>query len=150
MSVTTPVRAFKPGDRVHVKPDALDVPAAVIGRTYVVRKVNPKNVQADAADGGRGINFPAYALVHGDAPSTATVTSVPIPEFFDTGQVVTLKRPMAGTPADLPYVVFKDDGRGRVNVARLGGDNGRYVRVPAGGLVKRDLAWLADALVAAL
>lgn len=151
------VTAYRPsvGDRVHVDPEGLGVPPGVVGRTFVVAKVNPKNVKCSATDGGRGINFPAYLLVPGDAPAAparAAVVGLPfVPrEFFTLGEVVTLKRPMAGTPADLPYVVMKDDGRGKVNVAPLGGDRDRYVRVPTAGLVKRDLTWLAEHLVASL
>lgn len=152
MSETTTAYRPKVGDRVHVDPEGMGVPGGVVGRTFVVTKVNPTNVKCEATDGGRGINFPAYLLVQGDAPAASAAVGVPFVqrEFFVIGEVVTLKRPMAGTPADLPYVVMKDDGRGKVNVAPLGGDRDRYVRVPHAGLVKRDLAWLAEHLIAGM
>lgn len=154
MTVTTAVRPFKPGDRVHVDPQYPGAPRSVLGRTFVVKKVNPKNVSCESTDGGRGINYPKDSLVLGDAERGTGAPGSPVigvpfvmPEFFGLGEIVTLKRPMPGTPADLPYVVIKDDGRDRVNVALVGNNDGRYVRAGRTGLVKRDREWLATRLL---
>ncbi len=134
---------FAVGDKVVIDPEF--APAALRGIVFEVTKVNPKNVHAKRADGvlGRGIDYPKYAL----QPFTGqVVTTVPIPTLFDIGEVVTLKNAWKAITVETPLVVLKDDGGDKVNVCRLGGEGGRYIRMHRGGLVKRDLRWLADAL----
>lgn len=150
---TTAVRPFAKGDKVIVNP--ADAPRGVAGVVYVVDRINPKNIIARPVGSvvRKGINYPKDLLRHYDGEVTdyGTVAggiSVPIPEFFDIGQVVTFKTPPAGATTETPFVVIAQ--KDRVNVTRLGGDGGRYWRAAPSGLVKRDLAWVAESLVAAL
>jgi hypothetical protein len=143
--------SFQVGDRVTPIADER-VPAETLGRVFVVRKVNPKNLKCEAEDGGRGINFPAELL----APATdeniaAGRSSFGVPytprELFANGQVVTLANPYKDITTDTPLVVSKDDGGRMVNVVKLGGDGARYLRMGPSNLVKRDLTWLTEELM---
>lgn len=53
-----------------------------------------------------------------------TVTAVPLPTYFYEGEF----RPHQHGQVRGLYVVIADSGTDRVNVAKLGGDGGRYVR----------------------
>jgi hypothetical protein len=144
--------AFARGMLVIADPEqGFRVQPEVLGRVFRVTKVNPKNVQAEATDGGRGINYPKDLLV----PAPPEGEPVPAPvlgrpyqprEFFSAGEVVTMSRPYKEFGTESPMVVLKDNDR-KVNVAPLGGDRDRYIRCPPDGLVKRDLAWLAERLI---
>ena len=152
------VKKFKVDDRVTPDPASDRIPWQTRGRWFRVTKVNPKNIRADAEDGGRGINFPAelllteaeaeeYVSKHGDL-NARPVRVMEIPDPFYTGEIVTLKNgfPKFGWTSTTPLVVWKDDGR-RVNVSILGGDvEQRYVRVSHKNLVRRDLKWLGEEL----
>lgn len=140
---------MRPGDRVVVNPDYPGVRANVLGRVYVVDRVNPKNVVCRPEDGvGRGINYPKESLLPATDENIAKAAA-PRPyeprEFFTCGEIVTTKVPVKGREADEPFIVLKDDGN-KVNIALLGGDNDRYWRMPASGLVKRDRTWLAGVI----
>lgn len=144
---------FRKDMRVMVDPEqAYRAQPEVVGRVFTVAKVNPKNVVCNATDGGRGINYPKDLLV----PAPAEGEPMPTPqlgrpfeprEFFAEGDIVTFTRPYKHITTDTPCVVLRDNEK-RVNVAPLGtNDAGWYVRAPHSGLVKRDLAWLAERLM---
>ena len=140
---------FKVGDKVTPVHDDERVPNDTRGRVFTVRTRNPKKVKCDADDGGRGINFPDEILRPatdenvklGQGPFTRPY--VP-PVFFDIGEIVTLTRPYKDITVDTPMVVIAD--KQRVNVTKLGGDDGQYLRANRENLVKRDLAWLREEL----
>jgi hypothetical protein len=151
------MREFKVGDRVTPVADPygdLGIPNDTKGRVFVITKVNKVNNKASAEDGGRGINFPDAILapatdenvaagrgsLNGSRPYVAR-------EEYDTGAIVTLKRAWRGISTDDPFVVVKDGGGKTVRIVKLGGDAGRYLRIPPTGLVTRDVEWLAERLV---
>lgn len=144
------MRKFKRDDKVTPIHDDDRVPADTRGRVFTVDKLNPKNIRCTADDGGRGINFPDDLLVPatdenvklGRGPLTRPFQPR---EFFEPGEIVTLKTPFKNEIAvDTPLVVLAD--KQRVNVTPLGGNGGRYLRANPESLVKRDLAWLAEHL----
>lgn len=138
--------------KVVADPNDARIPDDVRGRVFTVSKVNPKTVVCTADDGGRGIKYPKDLLVEAtdDNVKAAQHPVLGTPweprEIFVMGEVVTLKRPYKEHTTETPLVVMADKGK-RVNVALLGGDEDRYVRCAPEGLVKRDLAWLAERLV---
>lgn len=148
-------RKFKAGDKVTpIHNDEFDrVPTDTLGRVFTVDKVNPKKLRARADDGGRGINFPDELLVPATdenvkAGREAILGVRPFQprEFFDVGEIVSLKKGRADWPEDAPLMVMKDGDK--VNVTKVGGYQGRYLRANPLNLVKRDLAWLRDWLQA--
>lgn len=139
--------AVKKGDRVYVDP--ADATPSVLGRVFVVEKVNPKNVLCRAEDGGKGINYPATTLriYEGDGVPILPLGRPYVPiEFFTVGEIVTLTRPWKDWTTETPLVVIADKVK-RVNVARLGGDGDHYLRTPREGLTRRTVEWLAEALL---
>jgi hypothetical protein len=144
---------FKRGDLVHPDPEGLGVPASTIGQTFKVAKINPKNIQADSLiEGQRGINFPPHLLLKGEAPKTnvfAPVLGVPYVPTPDAGAIVTFKRPPAGSTTETPYVVLGEK-TGKVRIAKLGGEGGRYWRIVPAGLEVRSVEWLAGQLLEAV
>lgn len=147
----TEQKPFTAGDKIVIDPSC--APKHLIGVVFEVERVNPKNVIARPVNGGRGINYPKGVLLHFEGEmaedGTARSITVPLPELFVPGEIVTFKRPPAGVTTESPLVVT--GGRGdKTNVSILGDDSGRYWRSPQGSLVKRDLAWLAKALAAQL
>lgn len=144
-------RRFVRGDKVTPDPEYPGLPATTFGRVFTVDKVNPRNLRCNADDGGKGINFPAAALLPASDENVKKAFA-PRPfqpvAFFAAGEVVTLKRAWRDITAETPLVVMKDGGGDKVNLVRLGGDGGRYLRMPREGIVKRDMAWLAEALLA--
>lgn len=139
---------LKKGDRVYVDPAF--AAEGVVGRVFVVHKINPKNVLCTAEDGGKGINYPHGSLrpYEGEIPGAAAVLGRPfVPtEFFNAGEIVTLTRPWKDWTTETPLVVLADKVK-RVNVTRLGGAGDQYLRVPHGGLTRRTVEWLAQALL---
>lgn len=148
---TSDTRAYAKGDKVTPDPSYPGLPSAALGRTFTVVKVNPRNLRCDADDGGQGIDFPAESLLPATRENLAK--NRPHPDrvvntiFFYVGQIVTLTKPALEYDVDTPMVVTRDSGAGNVTVARLGGQHGRYTRVPREMLVKRDVEWLADSLL---
>lgn len=94
---------------------------------WIVQSNGPKNASLKPEGGGRGLRCP-HAMLRPDdgrGPIPAPVT------IYGLGQTVTIGDRFPGI-----YVVIKDDGGPRLNVARLGGSDGdRYVRA-ARSLVK--------------
>lgn len=98
------------GDRVTVAHDKWP-------GVWIVEKVNAVTVMLEPEGGGRRLRVPHSLLRDPDA--------APEPlRFYHPGEFV---RVAEGRFAGL-YVVLKDDGGDKVNLARLGGDQGRYVR----------------------
>jgi hypothetical protein len=119
--------ARKVGDKVTV--DDPKFPGV-----WTVKSLGPKNASLTPDHGGRGLRAPYYML--SDAVEGAvTVTAVPLPAYFAEGEIVRLSGKFAGV-----YVVIKDGGADRVNVAKLGGDGGRYVRIDKRSVTKVDPA----------
>ena len=92
---------------------------------WTIKNLGPKNATLDPAGGGRGLR--ASYLLLSEAPAggdEVTVTAVPLPTLFAEGEIVRINE---GRFAGI-YVVIKDNGGDRINVAKLGGDGGRYIR----------------------
>jgi hypothetical protein len=150
MSITPLSIQYRVGDKVTPDPDGIGVPADTLGRVFTVAKVNKVNLRCTADDGGRGINFPPSLLL----PATDENVNKafrPRPfvprEFFHAGEIVTVKTPRGKLSSYEPMIVIKHDGGERANLARLGGEDGRYWRWPTRDLVKRDLEWLTERLM---
>jgi hypothetical protein len=154
----TATPTFRVGDKVTPNPAVEGVPSGALGRIYTVAKINKVNIKATADDGGRGAALPpAMWLPATDehvakardplARLNAQVEALQSVEHFVLGEVVTLKRAYRDITTATPMVVT--GGGAKVNVAKMGGDDDRYVRVHPNGLVRRDLAWLAEAMLEA-
>lgn len=104
---------FPPGTKVRV--DSLKYPGV-----WIVKSNGPKNVTLVPADGGRGLRCPhSWVRLDDGAPY------IPPPvESFCLGETVLIN----GGRFPGVYVVVKDAGGERLNVAKLGGDGDRYVR----------------------
>ena len=101
---------------------------------FTVKSNGPANAKLEPVGGGRILVAPHYLLT--DPVEGATVTAVPLPEFYNEGELVRI----AGGKFEGLWVVIKDGGRDKVNLARLGGDNGRYLRATKRGLVRVPIA----------
>lgn len=94
---------------------------------WIVESNGPKNAALKPEGGGRGLRCP-HSMLRPDDGKGPVVTPV---VMFSLGETVTIGDRFPGI-----YVVIKDDGGPRLNVAKLGGDDGdRYVRA-ARALVK--------------
>jgi hypothetical protein len=103
------------------------------GRRFRIAKVNPTTYLLDALDGGRSVRA-SHSLVT-DPPAAGTATTIPLTEYLDCGTLVRYVgvKTIAGiAPGDLGVVLV--DRGGRVNVAKLGGAGGRYLRASHGSL----------------
>lgn len=103
---------------------------------WIVKSHGPKNATLQPENGGRGLRAPYYLLT--DAPvaladGTTLTEVVPVPEFYKPGELLRIDE--GGHYAGL-YVVIADKGTDKVNLAKLGGDNGRYLRASRRGLVR--------------
>lgn len=110
-----------------------------------VEKVLPVNVKVKMDD-GRLVTFArSFLRPEGEAP-VATVVALPDYLAFPAGTVVRFKDERAvGRFGGGLYVVIKNGGD-RINVAKMGGDNDRYVRAPAASLVRVPLTEVASHL----
>lgn len=126
-TVSTAPKTFAVGDKVTPDPNLDGVPRDTIGRVFTVEKVNKVNLKCSADDGGRGINFPPFALLPaGDGAPAPTIGRPFVPrEFFSVGEIVTMKNPGKFGTTETPFVVIADKAS-KVNIARLGGDGDRY------------------------
>jgi hypothetical protein len=147
------IMSFSPGDRVYVDPATPGAARSVLGRVWIVSRVNRVNVVCRPEDGiGRGINYPASSLVAlgaddipADASRPAPRPYVPTEQFFGGEVVLTSWSGGKGKP----YVISRDNGD-TVSAVPLFGDHGRYIRVGKSTLTRLDAAALAETLVAAL
>lgn len=132
MSTTTTTSTRKVGDKVSI--DDPKYPGV-----WTIKNLGPKNATLEPDHGGRGLRAPYFLLVDPVEATTTvggvTVTSVPLPTYFAEGEIVRIDGKYAGV-----YVVIKDDGRDKVNLAKLGGDGGRYVRIAKRAVTKVDPA----------
>jgi len=120
----------KVGDRVSV--DDPKFPGV-----WTIKSIGPKNTVLTPENGGRGLRAPHYLIVdarEGDAPAAPAVPFVD----YHAGEVVRVEG-FGGKYANDLWVVLVDKGE-KVNVAKLGGDGNRYLRVGRRSLVKVDLA----------
>lgn len=146
-------KQFTEGDRVTPDTRNPRVPWQTRGREFTVTKINPKNVKCTSRDGGRGINFPPELLVLLVGRETAAdkarelgaakpiVREVPLVPHFDLGAVVVYtgndKRRL-GIQDNEPFIVLSAPSpRGRIRIARLGGDGNQYFNVSASSLAER-------------
>ena len=126
--MTTTTNTRKVGDKVGI--DDPKFPG-----TWTIKGLGPKNATLTPDHGGRGLRAPYYLLTD-PADAGATVTAVPLPTYFAEGEIVRITE---GRFAGL-YVVIKDNGADKVNVAKLGGNGGRYVRIGKRAVTKVDPA----------
>jgi len=113
-AVPTPVRRAI-GDTVIV--DDLKYP----GR-WTIKSMGPVNATLIPEGGGRGLRAPHYLLLD---PTDASAAATAPTTYYQPGEIVRITTGRyAGT-----YTVLADKVK-HVNVARLGGDGGRYVRAP--------------------
>ena len=94
---------------------------------WVVESNGPKNATLKPEGGGRGLRCPhtMVSLDNGMAPAVAPI------QMYELGETVTIGSRFPGV-----YVVIRDVGGPRLNVALLGGDGDKYVRA-ARSQVKR-------------
>ena len=119
--------ALKVGDKVSVNDRKYP-------GTWTIKNLGPVNATLTPDHGGRGLRAPYYLLADPvDASEAPAFTPV---SFFSEGEIVRIP---AGKFTGL-YVVIKDGGTDKVNLARLGGDGGRYVRIARSVPVKVDPA----------
>lgn len=143
---------LRKGMRVTPDPEFPSLPAASLGRTFIVDRVNAVNTKTTAEDGGRGTAYPHEAyiiLADGQTPDDVAPEAEASTEFvwFALGQIVTVTQAWKGWTTETPLIVLNDTGDDKVRVALLGGEGDRYARLSRKSLVKRDLAWLTEALV---
>lgn len=130
MSVTITTHDFKVGDKVTVG-------LAKFPGVWTVKNLGPVNATLTPADGGRGLRAPYYLLTAvTDDPGAIPVVEPPTTTLFSEGEIVTVP----GSKWTGLYVVIKDAGAERINLAKLGGDNGRYLRITRGAVSKVDPA----------
>ena len=94
---------------------------------WIVESNGPKNAALKPEGGGRGLRCP-HSMLRLDDGKGPVATPI---EMFALGETVTIGDRWPGI-----YVVIKDDGGARLNVAILGGNGDRYVRA-ARSQVKR-------------
>lgn len=129
MSTTTAAR--KIGDRVSI--DDPKFPGV-----WTIKSIGPKNTVVVPEAGGRGLRAPHYLIIDPvEGNPTSFPEAAPYVPFY-AGEVVTVVG-FGGKYEGDHYVVLTDKGE-KINVAKLGGDSDRYLRVGRRSLVKVDLA----------
>jgi hypothetical protein len=98
------------------------------GVIYRVTKVMPVNIVAEPVHGGRPIKGKPDLFVPApaDAHTSATVSTIAYQAPLSCGEVVTVAGPGWRQPAEQLYVVLRESPDGKVKLARLGGEGGRY------------------------
>lgn len=130
MPSATTQHTFKVGDKVTVN-------LAKFPGVWTVKSLGPVNATLTPVSGGRGLRAPYYLLTEVlDDSGTIPVVAAPTTTLFSEGEIVRVP----GSKWDGLYVVIKDNGSERVNLAKLGGDGGRYLRIVRGAVVKVDPA----------
>ena len=95
---------------------------------WIVRSTGPVNAVLEPVVGGRRLRVPLSMLTD---PTDAPAPLVPS-VFYHPGELV---RIAAGKWAGV-WVVIADRASDKVNLAKLGGDEGRYLRAARRGLIK--------------
>lgn len=103
---------------------------------WTVEKTNPTTYKL--VQGMRRLTAPHYMVA---APGSVIVEDVPIPEFFDLGELLAPSSPR-GRKMDPKgtYVVCAHSSGGRIRVALLGGEAGRYWSVAPDDMTRVQLA----------
>ena len=98
------------------------------GVIYRVTRVLTVNIVAEPVTGGRPVKGKPELFVPApaDAATTAAVTEIPYEPPLNSGQIVTVAGPGWRQPPANLYVVLRESPDGKVKLARLGGENGRY------------------------
>jgi hypothetical protein len=101
---------------------------------WTVKSIGPVNTTLTPVGGGRGLRAPHYMVMPSDGKATITEVPVVTVQWYCIGEIVRLEH---GKHTGL-FVVIADKGD-KVNLARLGGDNDRYLRMPKSArLIKVD------------
>lgn len=133
MTAATTYVPFK-YDYVTVNPDAF-VDAKYKNVVYQVVKINPKNVVVQRVDGNQEkVNIPPSFLVQAPSEliSAALARAVSVTPLV-TGNLVRVAGPGWKQPADDLWVVIKVRPGEGADLAKLGGDRGKFYRdVPRG------------------
>jgi transcription antitermination factor NusG len=103
---------------------------------WTVKSVGPVNAVLITAS-GRSLRAPKDMLID---PQVDAVDE-PVKVYYQPGEIVRIK---SGKFAGI-YTVLADKGK-RVNVAKIGGDSGRYVRIPHASIIKMSNSELKAAL----
>lgn len=127
---TTTTAARKVGDRVSI--DDPKFPGV-----WTIKSIGPKNTVVIPEVGGRGLRAPHYLIIDPVERDSSFPEAAPFVPFH-AGEVVSVVG-FGGKYEGDHYVVLADKGE-KINVAKLGGDNDRYLRVARRSLVKVDLA----------
>lgn len=128
LSITTAHGTRHVGDRVSI--DHPKYPGV-----WILKSIAKVNVTLEPENGGRGLRVPASMLL--DAGASPTMPDrVTAADIYAEGTFVRIP---SGKFAGV-WVVISDKGADRLNVAKLGGDGGRYVRITRRGLTKVDPA----------
>ena len=118
---------YPPGTKVQVQDPKFP-------GVWTVVSNGPKNALLMPEGGGRRLRCPHTMVVRDDGKGPVIV---PV-EMFTLGETVKIGPKFPGV-----YVVIKDDGGPRLNVAKLGGDNDKYVRA-ARNQVRRVRGFFAE------
>lgn len=122
--------ARKAGDEVSI--DDAKYPGI-----WTIQSVGPKNCVVIPKAGGRGLRAPKWMIVDPNYDAAPPVPETEAYVSYYAGEVVRITG--FGGKYDGLYVVLVDKGE-RVNVAKLGGDGNRYLRIPRRSLTKVDAA----------
>jgi hypothetical protein len=105
---------------------------------WIVKSNGPANASLEPEAGGRGLKCPHTMLldpIESGAADGLRVVPVPTVEWYSEGELVLIN----GGKFVGVWVVLKDGGE-KVNLAKLGGDNGKYLRATKRGLARVSLA----------
>lgn len=108
------------------------------GVVYRVQDVLKVNIVVEPVNGGRKVRGRPELFEAAPSGTEARVVGIPYVAPLDCGQVVTIAGTTWRQPADQLWVVLNDGANGKVKVAKLGGDGGRYWNVPRGMLTVTD------------
>ncbi|MBM0201827.1 hypothetical protein JNW90_00990 [Micromonospora sp. STR1s_5] len=115
---------FKKDDLVVIHADY----ARVIDRgvIYKIVRLLPVNIEIVPAGGGKAWRVAPHQIEPAPTGAQATVDIVPFLPPLHCAQVVTVAGPGWKEPAEKLWVVLKEKADGKVSLALLGGDRGRY------------------------
>ena len=100
---------------------------------WIVKSNGRVNAVLEPVNGGRQLSAPHYLLTD---PTEDDPAPVQRGVFYHPGELVRVTRgPHTGL-----WVVIADRGADRLNLAKLGGNGGKYLRATRHGLVKVDPA----------
>ena len=102
---------------------------------WIIKSLGPVNAVLAPVSGGRSLRAPQSMLID-PTEDRAESPRVTVSELYHPGELV---RVPSGKFAGV-WVVIKDGGTANVSMAKLGGDNGRYLRMSRGALVKVHLS----------